>query len=352
MRIEPLQNDEIAEFFEWRGGTKGNHWLTSALKDEIGGFQAQTRFIFLAKAENEWIGTVQFTLCHDDAQLADGQTRGYLQALEVVEPWRRRGVGTALIQHVLQEAQAKNLEAITLAVAPDSPARALYEKLGFAPFKTAIFHWEDADWPVVCLMKSFLTTQPLSFEASLEIEENSPVRHEYIDGQLSVRQGRPPIHCEIIANLGVAVATRLRRLPFRATMSEVRVRFPNGDDWVYPDVLIRDKNGLYHKRDEIALLNPRAVFEVFARDTQHFILTKKFDLYRTLPSLSDCIFVWADETRVEHFRKAENGDWIYQVSNRIEGELKLDNFGISAPLAEIYEDIEFEQTGLPFEDEE
>lgn len=103
MRIEPLHPTEVADFLAWRGASDPGTYLDAAFDSQIRQHLEGSRFIFLAKeeAENEWIGTVSLALFHHDEELVDGQTRVYLQALEIISLWLRRGVGTKLTQHVV-----------------------------------------------------------------------------------------------------------------------------------------------------------------------------------------------------------------------------------------------------------
>lgn len=55
----------------------------------------------------------------------------YIDSLAVLPPYRRQGVGTALLQYAIREARRLQLTA-TLAVEPANPAKRLYARLGFA----------------------------------------------------------------------------------------------------------------------------------------------------------------------------------------------------------------------------
>lgn len=58
--------------------------------------------------------------------------RGGLWGMYVRPAWRGRGVGAALVRHVLERAAAAGLEQVHLAVAVDNAAaRALYDSMGF-----------------------------------------------------------------------------------------------------------------------------------------------------------------------------------------------------------------------------
>ena len=68
--------------------------------------------------------------------------------------------------------------------------------------------------------------------------------------------------------------------------------------------------------------------------------------YTRIPELSDYVTVEADEVFVRHYRRLENGRWATAKLAMREAELRLDNFDISVPLAEIYESIQIEKPTL------
>lgn len=201
-----------------------------------------------------------------------------------------------------------------------------------------------------------MTAQPqelFGFDELLSMEQTSAVRHEYIGGRLYAMSGGTIKHADITTNLTAAVQSRLRGKPCRGSNGDQRVRFDNTQNWFYPDFLIKCPPFRFHLRDKNALMNPRAIFEVLSPETERFDRTAKFDQYATNPELSDYILVSADELRVEHFRRLSEGDWARRVYTARDAALTLDNFGITVPLGEIYEDIEAEeQAVLPFESEE
>lgn len=152
--IEPLAPSEIGRFFDWRGGGHNNEALTSNLKLEIGAFQGETAWIFLAKNENQWIGSAQLSLFHPDREMANGETRAILRAVEVLESFRRQGIARLLTQRLIDEAILRGLEEMTLHVeAQNVAACALYREFGFAPFKVAVLRFDERDYPVECWKK-------------------------------------------------------------------------------------------------------------------------------------------------------------------------------------------------------
>ncbi|PQV63113.1 Endonuclease, Uma2 family (restriction endonuclease fold) [Abditibacterium utsteinense] len=191
--------------------------------------------------------------------------------------------------------------------------------------------------------------QPLDFDALVEMENASPIRHEYIGGRLYAMAGGTVKHADVIVNVTIAVGGRLRGKPCRGSSSDQRVRTSQtATNWYYPDFLIKCPPPRFHPRDKTALLNPHAIFEVLSPETEKFDRTTKFDEYTQIEELSDYVLVSTEIARVEHFRRLGNGAWELRSYTRLDEELRLDNFGISVPLGEIYEDVEVaEQLILP-----
>ena len=199
-----------------------------------------------------------------------------------------------------------------------------------------------------------MSAQPkFSPEELLEMENASPIRHEYIGGRLYAMAGGSPDHAAISANLAGAIASRLRGKPCRPSSSDQRVRVTEkSQNWYYPDFLIKCPPFRFHPFDKTALLNPRAIFEVLSPATQEFDRTKKFDEYKQISELTDYILVSTDAVRVEHFRRLDGSEWVQRVYTRREDVLRLENFGVEAPLEEIYDGIALEaQVVLPFDSE-
>jgi ribosomal protein S18 acetylase RimI-like enzyme len=65
-------------------------------------------------------------------------------SLAVAPEWRRRGIGTRLVNAVVELALEHGLSAVSLSVEPDNPARTIYLRVGFR--KVAV---NDGSWTMV-----------------------------------------------------------------------------------------------------------------------------------------------------------------------------------------------------------
>jgi Uma2 family endonuclease len=190
----------------------------------------------------------------------------------------------------------------------------------------------------------------MSFDALVEQEERSDVRHQFINGRLCAMSDLTPRHADIGTNLSAAIGLRLRGKACRGSSGEQRVRVSeDATNWFYPDFLIKCPPQRFHPRDKNALLNPSAIFEVLSPETEKFDRTGKFDEFKAIAELSDYVLIDTERARVEHFSRGEGDAWAQRVYTRLDQDLRLDNFSISVPLAEIYEDVPVGEQGTLFD---
>ncbi len=90
---------------------------------------------FLATEGSEVAG---FSLCRQDT---NDPNAGYVASLGVRRPWRRRGLGEALLQHSFREFRKRGYGRATLGVDASSPTGAtrLYERAGMRVYRDTVF---------------------------------------------------------------------------------------------------------------------------------------------------------------------------------------------------------------------
>jgi Uma2 family endonuclease len=70
----------------------------------------------------------------------------------------------------------------------------------------------------------------------LQIEDQSPIKHEYIDGQLYAMVGANQDRNTISLNLSFVLRRHIRGLGYRLFMSDVKVRIMERNRFFYPDL--------------------------------------------------------------------------------------------------------------------
>lgn len=175
-------------------------------------------------------------------------------------------------------------------------------------------------------------------------DEASPVKLEFIRGEIVAMAGSSPAHALITANITGSLHGRLKGRPCYPTSSDQRVKAETSDDGFYPDVTVICPSARYDN-DGRTLLNPSVIFEVLSPSTAESDLTSKSDAYFQIPSLTMLVFVSQDRVRVEVRTRGEN-TWQFTVSHHLSDEIALPAIGATLPVAEIYERLNLPEMRL------
>jgi ribosomal protein S18 acetylase RimI-like enzyme len=119
--IRPLREEEIPALAEAIREDATQAQIETRWREQELGF----RTIVVAELEGRIVGTVSF---HPPPEPPSSL---HLFALEVGAEWRRRGIGRALVEYVVEEARRRGLRRVRLEVRVDNPARRLYHRAGF-----------------------------------------------------------------------------------------------------------------------------------------------------------------------------------------------------------------------------
>ncbi|GIW24585.1 Uma2 family endonuclease [Meiothermus sp.] len=173
-----------------------------------------------------------------------------------------------------------------------------------------------------------------TFEAYLELEARSPVRHEFVDGMIFAMAGRTDYHATISLNIATQVRATARASGCFVYMENMLLQTPDGPTY-YPDVFVtceESNDGSRYKRF------PCFVVEVLSESTSDIDRGEKLHNYR-IPSLKAYILVSSERKLVEVYRRLEDQTWRYEVLEGA-GELELPCLGLKLGLEEIYADVD------------
>src|SRR5688572_15069071 len=133
----------------------------------------------------------------------------------------------------------------------------------------------------------------MSPEDYLEFEKTSPVKHEYVAGELFAMSGPSLRHNSIALNIASELRTHLRGGPCRPYMAEVKTRIQIGRDefYYYPDVIVVCGSA---NTDSHYAEDPKLVIEVLSPSTERIGRREKALNYQQLPSLEEYVLVAQD----------------------------------------------------------
>jgi Uma2 family endonuclease len=135
----------------------------------------------------------------------------------------------------------------------------------------------------------------LTPEAYLQLEEQSLVKHEYIDGQAYAMAGTTDTHNTLAGNLYTLIRSHLRGSDCRVYIADIKARLEKRNRFYYPDLLItcdrQDQETPTYKR------YAKLIIEVLSDSTEAFDRGDKFNDYQTLDSLVEYVLINSNHQR-------------------------------------------------------
>jgi Uma2 family endonuclease len=147
-------------------------------------------------------------------------------------------------------------------------------------------------------------------------------------------------HVWIVSNLIGELGRQLKGKPCRISASDLRLRV-TPDFYTYPDVMVICGKDQVADEDEDTVLSPILIAEVLSESTRDYDRGRKFQYYRTLPSLMEYLTVEQDEPHVEHWTRQPGNRWDLAEFDNLAQSIQLTSIGCTLPLAEVYDKIEF-----------
>ena len=172
----------------------------------------------------------------------------------------------------------------------------------------------------------------------LELEQLSPIKHEYLQGQVIAMAGASKAHVIITGNLSAVLINHLRGSGCLAYAADMKVRVRDRNAFYYPDLVVtcddRDKSAT----DDFVLY-PKLIIEILSGTTAAFDRGDKFADYQTLDSLQDYVLIHQDQILVERFSRDEDNLWsptIYRQGDL----LKFPSITFTGAVDDLYENLD------------
>jgi Uma2 family endonuclease len=169
-------------------------------------------------------------------------------------------------------------------------------------------------------------------------EEISPIKHEYIDGEVYAMAGASDAHVTISLNLASVLRNHVRGTGCRVYMADMKAQIDRANIYYYPDVMVtcdaRDRELTNHKK------YPCLIVEVLSPKTEAFDRGDKFADYQQLETLQEYVLISQKRQRVECFRRNAEGLWVLQFYFP-GSEIHLVSIDFRTRIDALYEDVTF-----------
>jgi len=173
----------------------------------------------------------------------------------------------------------------------------------------------------------------------LQLEEQSQVKHEYIDGEVYEMAGALDPHVTITGNLFALLRSHVRGSGCRVYIVDMKARIETLNRFYYPDILVtcdpRDSETPAYKRF------PTLIVEVLSDSTEAFDRGDKFIDYQQLETLQEYVLINTKQQRVECFRRNPEALWTFQFYTPTQKTFQLQSIKFEGTLEALYEDVTF-----------
>jgi Uma2 family endonuclease len=177
----------------------------------------------------------------------------------------------------------------------------------------------------------------LGFEAYLAGELRSPVRHEYLAGQVYAMAGAGERHNRIALNLAFKLRRTARGGPCGVFIADMKVRVDAHDVCYYPDVMVICDPA---DDDEYVKRRPCLIAEVLSPTTEATDRPEKWLAYRDLPSLRYYLLVGSDRRQIELYARNALNEWeTAELETGGTLEIQCGDYSSALSLEQTYEDV-------------
>ena len=180
----------------------------------------------------------------------------------------------------------------------------------------------------------------ISVQEYLALERQSEIRHEYVDGEMIAMAGVSFKHNKVSGNFYIDLEFGTRDSDCDVYVESIRVKV-SPTRYRYPDVVVVCGEHLTDDENPPALLNPKAIVEVFSPSTQFKDRGEKFLEYSGIPSLTDYVIAAQNRVSIFHYTRLSERQWTVIEYTELTDALTFAALDVTISLATIYRRVKF-----------
>ncbi|MEA1048452.1 Uma2 family endonuclease [Lamprobacter modestohalophilus] len=187
-------------------------------------------------------------------------------------------------------------------------------------------------------MSNLAVSSFITVDDYLAGEAESPIKHEYVDGEVFAMGGATDAHVTISLNLASSLRAHLRGGPCRVYITDMKLQVERANAFFYPDVFVTCAAA--DAPEPLIKRSPSVVIEILSKSTEGYDRGDKFARYRLLDSLQDYVLIDSRRRVIDVFRRHADG-WLLQPLAE-DDRLELPTLDFGCTMDEIYEDVTLE----------
>ena len=169
-------------------------------------------------------------------------------------------------------------------------------------------------------------------------EQQTDIKHEYLDGQVVAMGGASRAHGLLVMSLSALLlpAARQKHCQLFAADMKLRLDHDGASYFYYPDLVLSCDPA---DRDPLFVRTPCLLVEVLSPSTERIDTREKLFAYRLLPSLREYLLLRQDTLHAELYQRRDDGGWTHQRLKQPDDAFSLLCLQVSVSLRDIYADI-------------
>ena len=176
-------------------------------------------------------------------------------------------------------------------------------------------------------------------EEYLSRERKAEFRSEYFRGEMFAMAGASANHNLMVLNAGSHLRDQLKKKQCRVFPSDLKLRIQATGLYTYPDLSVVCGEPQLESDSGDVLLNPVVLVEVLSDSTEAYDRGKKFEHYRTIPSLKHYVLIAQDRHSMDCFTRSTDGSWNLTSCQGLDGKILLDAIDSELVGAEVYDKV-------------
>lgn len=186
--------------------------------------------------------------------------------------------------------------------------------------------------------KPVATPARVAWEEYQQLDTASPVRLEYVNGQIYAMAGSSRSHNRISLNISAELHRALKGKKCEPFATDMRLRIQLGleDFGYYPDeMVVCDKKD----RHEQYCVSPTVLFEVLSKSTRRTDQGEKLKAYQQIESLK--VYVMIEQVIQRAYIHRRSNNWWPEIIEGADAMLTLDEIEVRLPFADIYDRVDW-----------
>ena len=173
-----------------------------------------------------------------------------------------------------------------------------------------------------------------SVEEYLAAEATSPIKHEYVDGQVYAMSGGTLDHSRIGRNAVTLLEAHLDGTPCEALNSDIHAQV-SPTVYRYPDAVVTCDERDRQRGGATQIHHPKLIIEVLADSTEAADRGREFEEYCQIAEFEEYLLLDSERVAADHFRRGEHNRWVFN-SHAPGDTVTLDSIGLACPLEAFY----------------